>query len=50
MHKKSYAIELTLDQETFLKARFHCQTDRELRNVLQKIVISFIDEQQEVKC
>ena len=36
--KKSYAIELTSEQENFLKARFKCQDDWELRLSLQKII------------
>jgi len=45
--KKSYAIELTQDQETFLKVRFRCPTDAELRNILQRIAVSLIDKQRE---
>ena len=43
--KNSYAIELTPGQETFLKVRFNCQTDKELRNVLQRIANSLIEKQ-----
>ena len=45
--KKSYAIELTPDQETFLKVRFRCPTDAELGNILQRIAVSLIDKQRE---
>ena len=45
--KKSYAIELTQDQETFLKVRFRCPIDAELGNILQRIAVSLIDKQRE---
>jgi len=34
--KKSYAIELTNEDEKLLKDWFNCKTDGELRNALQK--------------
>ena len=46
MKTKSYSIELDEAQVNFLKTRFQCQTDSELRNVLQRIAISLINQQQ----
>ena len=45
--KKIYGIELTEEQETFLKTRFKCQTDANLRNILQRIAVSLINQQRD---
>ena len=42
---KTYGIQLTAEQETFLKVRFNCEDDAELRGRLQRIAVSLIDKQ-----
>ena len=43
--KSTYGIELTTNQEKFLKARFGVKTDAELRNKLQQIAEALIRRQ-----
>jgi len=46
--KKTYGIELDEEQEIFLKTRFRCQSDGELRNILRRIAGNLIDKQRVV--
>ena len=43
--KKGFTIELDYDQINFLKTRFGIWTDKELRNILQRLIEDLINKQ-----